>query len=91
MDRPQSQKPNKLRTWFRPPPYGFHRWRASKAFGIQEAEVPPLKTNQQPEKLAAFFALLAKRQAEHEARQAQERKDAEDRKLARLKPWWHEP
>jgi len=42
------------------------------------------------EKIAAFFALLAKRQAEHEAAQAQERKDEEDAKLARLKPWWIE-
>ena len=32
-------------------------------------------------KLAAFFALLDKRQA-------QERKEAEDRKIARLRPWW---
>jgi hypothetical protein len=46
--------------------------------------------NQQPDKLAAFFALLAKRQAEHEARQAQKRREAEDRKLAKLKPWWQE-
>ena len=44
--------------------------------------------NSKPDKLAAFFALLAKRQREHEAKQAQESKDAEDRKLARLKPWW---
>lgn len=43
------------------------------------------------DKLAAFFALLAKRQAEQEARQAQERREAEDRKLAKLKPWWQEP
>jgi hypothetical protein len=43
-----------------------------------------------PEKLAAFFALLAQRQAEHEEAQAQERKDAEDRKLAKLKPWYLE-
>ena len=52
-----------------------------------------MKTNTMttnPDKLAAFFALLAKRQAEHEAAQAQERKDAEDRKLARLRPWWTE-
>jgi hypothetical protein len=41
-----------------------------------------------PEKLAAFFALLAKRQVEHEAAQAQERKAKEDRKLAKLKPWY---
>jgi hypothetical protein len=90
MDKPQSQKPHKLRTWLRPPPYGFHRCRASKAFGIQEAEVPPLKTNQQPDKLAAFFALLAKRQLAEEERQAQERQ-AQERKLSRLKPWWQEP
>ena len=46
---------------------------------------------QQPDKLAAFFALLDKRQRENEAKQAQARKDAEERKLARLKPWWQEP
>jgi hypothetical protein len=43
-----------------------------------------------PEKLAAFFALIAKRQAEQEARQAQERRDREDKKLAKLKPWYLE-
>lgn len=48
-----------------------------------------MTTNQ--DKLAAFFALLAKRQRAEEERQAQERKDAEERKLARLKPWWQEP
>ncbi len=42
------------------------------------------------DKLAAFFALLTKRQAEHEAAEAQARKDAEDRKLAKLKPWYLE-
>jgi hypothetical protein len=42
------------------------------------------------EKLAAFFALIAKRQAEHEAAQAQERRDREDKKLAKLKPWYLE-
>ena len=42
------------------------------------------------EKLAAFFALLAKRQAEQEAAQAQERRDREDKKLAKLKPWYLE-
>lgn len=50
-----------------------------------------VNTSQQPDKLAAFFALLAKRQAEHEARLSQERREAEDRKLAKLKPWWQEP
>jgi hypothetical protein len=49
-----------------------------------------MSADQHPDKLAAFFALLAKRQAEHEARQAQERREAEDRKLAKLKPWWQE-
>jgi len=49
-----------------------------------------MMADQHPDKLAAFFALLAKRQAEHEARQAQERREAEDRKLAKLKPWWQE-
>lgn len=43
------------------------------------------------DKPAALFALLAKRQAEQEARQAQEKREAEDRKLAKLKPWWQEP
>ena len=42
------------------------------------------------DKLAAFFALLDKRQREHEAEQAKERKDREDKKLARLKPWYLE-
>lgn len=41
-------------------------------------------------KLAAFFALLDQRQRDEEARQAQERKDREDKKLARLRPWWME-
>lgn len=40
------------------------------------------------QKLAAFFALLEKRQRDHEEQKARERKEAEDRKLARLKPWW---
>lgn len=43
-----------------------------------------------PDKLAAFFALLAQRQRDEEARRAQERKDKEDKKLARLRPWWIE-
>ena len=42
------------------------------------------------DKLTAFFALLDKRQRDHEAEKAQERKDKEDKKLARLKPWWLE-
>lgn len=42
------------------------------------------------DKIAAFFALLDKRQRAEEARQAQERKDQEDAKLARLRPWWVE-
>lgn len=50
-----------------------------------------MSADQQTDKLAAFFALLDKRQRDEEERQAQERKDAEERKLARLKPWWHEP
>ena len=47
-----------------------------------------MSADQQTDKLAAFFALLDKRQREHEAQKAQERREAEDRKLARLKPWW---
>jgi hypothetical protein len=43
------------------------------------------------EKIATFFALLAQRQRDEEARQAQEKREAEDRKLAKLKPWWQEP
>lgn len=43
-----------------------------------------------PDKLAAFFALLDQRQRDEEAKQAQERKDREDKKLARLRPWWIE-
>lgn len=42
------------------------------------------------QKLAAFFALLDKRQRENEAKKAKERQEQEDRKLARLKPWWQE-
>jgi len=38
--------------------------------------------------LAAFFALLDRRTKEHEKQQAEERKAKEDKKLARLKPWW---
>jgi len=41
-----------------------------------------------PDKLAAFFAMLDQRTKEHEAKQAEERKAKEDSKLARLKPWW---
>lgn len=40
------------------------------------------------QKLAAFFALLDKRQRDHEAEKARERREQEDKKLARLKPWW---
>ena len=40
--------------------------------------------------VAAFFALLNKRQRDHEAQKAQERKDNEDKKLARLRPWWQD-
>lgn len=46
--------------------------------------------NTQTDKLAAFFALLDKRQKDHEAQKAQERKDNEDKKLARLRPWWQD-
>jgi hypothetical protein len=46
--------------------------------------------NTPADKLAAFFALLEKRQREHEAEQAKERKEREDKRLARLKPWWTE-
>ena len=42
------------------------------------------------DKLAAFFALLDKRQKDHEAAKAQERKDKEDKKLAKLRPWWQD-
>ena len=41
-------------------------------------------------KLAAFFALLDQRQRDEEARRVQERKDREDARLARLRPWWLE-
>lgn len=41
-----------------------------------------------PDKLAAFFALLDQRQREREAKQAEEKRDKEDKKLARIKPWW---
>ena len=40
------------------------------------------------QKLTAFFALLDKRRRDHEEQKARERKEAEDKKLARLKPWW---
>lgn len=40
------------------------------------------------QKLDAFFALLDKRQQDHEAEKARERREAEDKKLARLKPWY---
>lgn len=43
-----------------------------------------------PDKLAAFFALLDKRQREHEAEKAKERQAKEDKKLAKLRPWWLE-
>lgn len=41
-----------------------------------------------PDKLAAFFALLDKLQRDHEAKKAEERREKEDKKLARLKPWY---
>jgi hypothetical protein len=40
------------------------------------------------DKLTAFFALLDKRQRENEAEKAKEKREAEDRKIARLRPWW---
>jgi hypothetical protein len=40
------------------------------------------------QKLVAFFALLDKRQRDHEEQKARERREKEDKKLARLKPWW---
>lgn len=43
-----------------------------------------------PDKLAAFFALLDQRQRDEQARQAQERKDEQDKRLARLRPWWQQ-
>jgi len=42
------------------------------------------------DKLAAFLALLDKRQRDHEAEKAKERKEKEDGKLAKLRPWWLE-
>lgn len=41
-----------------------------------------------PDKLAAFFALLDKRQQAEEVRKAQERKDEQDKRLAKIRPWW---
>ena len=41
-------------------------------------------------KLDAFFTLLDKRRRDHEAEKARERREKEDKKLARLKPWWLE-
>lgn len=38
------------------------------------------------QKLASFFALPDKRQRDNLAKQAAERKDREDKKLARVKP-----
>lgn len=38
----------------------------------------------------SFFALLDKRQRDNLAKQAAERKDHEDKRLARIKPWWLE-
>ena len=46
--------------------------------------------NTPADKLAAFFALLDKRQREHEAEKAKERREKEDQKLARLRPWYLE-
>lgn len=49
----------------------------------------PLPTVKEPQTFpASFFALLERRQREHEQREAQARKDREDAKLARLRPWW---
>ena len=42
------------------------------------------------DKLNNFFALLDKRQRDNLAKQAQARKDHEDKRLARIKPWWLE-
>lgn len=42
------------------------------------------------QKLTTFFALLDKRQKERLEKLAAERKDREDKKLARIKPWWLE-
>lgn len=41
-----------------------------------------------PDKLAAFFALLDQRSKEEEARKAQERKEANDRRLKTVRAWW---
>lgn len=47
-------------------------------------------TTTPPDKLAAFFALLDKRQRDAEEAKAKERKEKEDGKLAKLRPWWLE-
>jgi hypothetical protein len=47
----------------------------------------PLLTVKEPFPVA-FFDLLDRRQREHEQREAEARKDHEDAKLARLRPWW---
>lgn len=46
--------------------------------------------NCNPDKLAAFFTLLDKRQRENEEQKAKERKEAEDKKLKRIRAWWQE-
>ena len=53
-----------------------------------EACMASMTTN--PDKITAFFALLDKRQRDHEAEKARERKEEQDKKLARLRPWWLE-
>lgn len=50
----------------------------------------PLQAMSSSDKLAAFFALLDKRQRDHEEQKARERKEQEDKKLARIRPWWQE-
>jgi hypothetical protein len=44
----------------------------------------------QPDKLERLLATLDKLRVERERREAQERKTHEDKKLAKLRPWWVE-
>jgi len=51
-----------------------------------DPHLPSARMKTDAEKLAAFFDLLAKRWQEHEAEKAQERKDEQYKKLAKLQP-----
>lgn len=45
--------------------------------------------NPQPKAtLESFLAVLETKRAQHEETKRQERKDREDKKLSRLRPWW---